>query len=100
MQLKLTKDSDRAAGGFELRADFLSWNYRGRLISLFDIVKEFLAHAVYSDGRGIQKIVSFMEGIDKPKALLREEHCTSLTELITNIGSGCEYFDLPASKKS
>jgi hypothetical protein len=108
--MQLTKSSDRAAmvfalwwyGGLNLheKAGFLSWNCRGRLISLFDIVKEFLAHAVFSDGRRIQKLASFMEGINKPKAHLKEGHCTDLTEVMTRIRSGCEYLDLPASKQS
>jgi len=89
-------------GGLNLhdRAGFLSWNCRGRLISLFHAMKKFLAHAVFSDGRRIQKLASFMEGINKPKAHLKEDHCTDLTEVMTRIRSGCEYLDLPASKQS
>jgi hypothetical protein len=63
-------------------------------------MKEFLAGAVFGHGVETQKLATFMEGTGKPKASLSERGCTDLTNAIIKTQSGCEYLDLPASKKS
>jgi hypothetical protein len=105
--MQLTKGSDRAAmvfalswcGGLNLheRARFLSWNRQGQLVSLFDLMKAFLADAVFKAGRQIESTASFLDKLDKPHASLSDKNRKKLRQFFQSVKKGCEYLELPAS---
>jgi hypothetical protein len=63
-------------------------------------MKEFLAHALFGDGRKVEHLASLLKSFEKPNVLLKREHCEELIRAFTRIGQGCEYLGLPAAKES
>lgn len=63
-------------------------------------MKEFLANALFGDGRKIEKLASLLKGFKKPNVVLKRKHCEGLIPIFKRIGQGCEHLELPAAKES
>jgi hypothetical protein len=63
-------------------------------------MKEFLAYALFADGRRIEGFASLLESFGKPNAPLTEHQCSGLIEVFTRIQNGCRYLGLPAAHES
>jgi hypothetical protein len=68
--------------------------------SIFDLMKEFRAHALFGSGRKVERLASLLESFRKPNVLLTRKHCETFVEVFTKTGQGCEYLELPAAKET
>ena len=70
------------------------------ITNLLELMKEFFAHALFGDGRKIEKLASLLKSFKKPNVVIKRKHLEGLIDAFTKIGSGCEYLNLPAAKES
>lgn len=60
----------------------------------------FRAHALFGNGRKVERLAFLLEGFKKPNVVLKRKHCDSLVHVFTKIGKGCEDLELPAARES
>jgi|GEM_PF-1693545 hypothetical protein len=80
----------------------LSLYSSGRLITLWDFMKELLVHGLYAFSRGMENLSGILSRIEKekPNVELTEKHGKTLLKALKKQEQGCEYLHLPASKAS
>ena len=63
-------------------------------------MKDFYAHALFGDGRVVEKMAALLESFQKPNAEISKKNCASFVRIFGRIGRGCDYLSLPAAKAS
>ena len=70
------------------------------ITNLLELMKRFFAHALFGDGRALERMASLLQSFKNPSAQIKRRHCESFLDIFKRIGNGCEYLELSAAKAS